>query len=155
MCEQGNALNLFTRGHARFNYLDTYFNNQATMSSSEEGFIDVSDSGSESDDFEPTGKKVGHLLSHAATKAKTVQKLVNSKAPITKAKPKSSSKKGVLVDHDENAEDNLDDNGEEDASDRDQFGASSNNLQVAAPAKKKKTASETYTKVVDFLAVPV
>jgi len=37
--------------------------------------------------------------------------------------------------------------GEGDASDDDQFGASSSNLQAAAPAKKKKTASETYTKV--------
>jgi DNA topoisomerase II len=75
-----------------------------------------------------------------------VPKPVKSKASVSKAKPKTASKKKVLVDHDENVEDSpVDDIGERDASDNDQLGAS---LQAVVPAKKKKTASETYTKVV-------
>lgn len=77
---------------------------------------------------------------------KTVPKPVKSKVSVSKAKPKITSKKKVLVDHDENAEDSqMDDIREGDASDNDQFGAS---LQAVVPAKKKKTVSETYTKVV-------
>jgi DNA topoisomerase-2 len=80
---------------------------------------------------------------------KTVPKPVKSKASVPKAKPKTVSKKKVLVDHDENAEDSpIDDIGRGDASDHDQLGASS---QAVVPAKKKKTASETYTKVVHSL----
>lgn len=75
---------------------------------------------------------------------KTVSKPVKSKASVSKAKPKTASKKKVLVDHDENAEDSLMNDIEEDVSDNDQLGAP---LQAVAPAKKKKTASETYTKV--------
>jgi DNA topoisomerase-2 len=83
-------------------------------------------------------------------KAKPAPKPVKPKAQVLKNKPKTASKKKVLVDHDENAEDSpVHHGGEGDVSDNDQFGASSNKLQAAAPAKKKKTASETYTKVVD------
>ena len=71
-------------------------------------------------------------------------KPVKRKVSASKAKPKSASKKKVLVDHDENAEDSPMDDLEGDASNNHQFGAS---LQVVVPAKKK-TASETYTKVV-------
>lgn len=39
---------------------------------------------------------------------------------------------------------------EGDAFNNDEFGASSGNLQATAPDKKKKTASETYTKVVSL-----
>jgi DNA topoisomerase-2 len=74
---------------------------------------------------------------------------MKGKAPVSKAKPKTASKKKVLVDHNENAEDSLmDDIGEGDASGNDQFDASSSNLQAVASSKKKKTVSETYTKVV-------
>ena len=72
-------------------------------------------------------------------------KPVKSKASVTKAKPKAASKKRVLVDHDGNAEDSPMDDIGGDASDNDQLGASS---EAVVPAKKKKTASETYTKVV-------
>ena len=76
---------------------------------------------------------------------KTVPKPVKSKVSVSKAKPKVTSKKKVLVDHDENAEDSpMDDFREGDASDNDQFSS----LQAVVPAKKKKTVSETYTKVV-------
>ena len=81
---------------------------------------------------------------------KTVPKPVKSKASVPKAKPKAASKKKVLVDHDENAEDSpTDDIRGGDASDHDQLGASS---QAVVPTKKK-TASETYTKVVHSLTI--
>lgn len=76
---------------------------------------------------------------------KTVPKPVKSKASVPKAKPKTASKKNVLVDHDENAENSQVDDIGGDASDNDQVGSS---LRAIVPAKKKKTASETYTKVV-------
>lgn len=76
---------------------------------------------------------------------KTVTKAVKSKASVPKAKPKAASKNKVLADHDENAEDNQIDNIEGDASDN----------ELVVPAKKKKTASETYTKVVFSLTTLV
>ena len=83
----------------------------------------------------------------ASAKVKAALKPVKTKASVPKVKPKAASKKKVLVDHDENAEDSpMDDIEKKDASDNDQLGASS--LQAVGPAKKKKTASETYTKVV-------
>ena len=83
---------------------------------------------------------------------KTVPKPVKSKASVPKVKPKTTSKKKVLVDHDENAEDPIDAI-EGDASENDELGTS---LQAVAPAKKKKkTASETYTKVVYSLTILV
>lgn len=82
---------------------------------------------------------------------KTAPKSVKSKASVPKAKPKTTSKKKILVDHDENAEDPIDDI-EGDASENDELGTS---LQAVAPARKKKTASETYTKVVYSLTIPV
>lgn len=135
------------------------------MSSSEGEDFNLDVSGSESDGFEPTVKKVGYRLDpinnwvifrQASAKVKMAPKLAKHKAPTLKTKPKTASKKKVLVDHDENAEDSaVDDVGEGDASDNDQFGASSSNLQTAAPAKKNKTASETYTKVVYLPTSPV
>lgn len=86
------------------------------------------------------------IFQQASTKARTAQKPVKSKEPVSKAKPKTTSKKKVLVDHNENADRLMDETEEGDASDNDQFGgASSGNLQAVA---KKKTVSETYTKVV-------
>ena len=85
------------------------------------------------------------IIQQASAKVKTVPKPVKGKAPAPKAKPKAASKKKVLVDHDENTEDGPMDEIGGDASENDQLGTS---LQADVPAKKKKTASETYTKVV-------
>ena len=117
--------------------------------------MDVSGSESESNyESEPILKKVGCVLTHstvqssfqqASAKVKTVPKPVKRKVSASKAKPKSASKKKVLVDHDENAEDSpMDDLGKGDASDNDEVGTSLK----AIVSTKKKTASETYTKVV-------
>ena len=80
----------------------------------------------------------------ASAKVKTAPKPVKSKASVPKAKPKTASKKKVLVDHDENAEDSQIDDIGGDASDNDEVGTSLK----AIVSTKKKTASETYTKVV-------
>jgi hypothetical protein len=133
---------------------------QSTMSSSEGEEFNMDVSGSESNyESEPTLKKVGRLfLTHSTVQSsfqqvKMVPKPVKSKASVPKAKPKTASKKKVLVDHDENAEDSpMNDIGGEDASDNDQLGAS---VQAVVPAKMKKTASETYTKVVYSLTTLV
>ncbi|KAH9921344.1 DNA topoisomerase [Fomitopsis serialis] len=101
------------------------------MSSSEENFDldNVSGSDSELDDYAPAPKKA----TKATAKTKTASK--PAKAP---AKPKASAaKKKVLVDKDDNADsdvDMLDDD------------ADAGPSAPAAPAKKK-TASETYTKL--------
>lgn len=112
-------------GHTRPRLLST---TAATMSESEENFdLDVSDS--EFDDSSPAAKKT----TKAAPKAK-------AKAPVkpaakTAVKPKATKKK-VLVDKDDNASERDED------SDVDMAGPS-----AQKPAGKKKTASETYTKV--------
>jgi DNA topoisomerase II len=82
---------------------------------------------------------------------KTVPKPVKSKASAPKAKPKTTSKKKILVDHDENAEEDRFDDIGGDASENDELGT----LQAVVPGKKKKTASETYTKVVYLLTILV
>jgi len=64
-------------------------------------------------------------------------------APATKAKPKATSKKRVLVDHDDNVEESGSDSPASDASDDELPKGSTSNL----TERKKKTASETYTKV--------
>lgn len=100
------------------------------MSDSDENF-DLDVSGSESDGFVPTKKK--------ATKA-PAKKTATKAAPKAAAKPKATKKTKVLADRDDNADSDDDDQGEDPAS-------------VAGPSApketngKKKTASETYTKV--------
>ena len=102
------------------------------MSDSEDNF-DLDVSGSESDDFVPAPKKA----------AKAAPKKAASKAaPKAAAKPKAAPKKTkVLVDKDDNVDSDDDDRIDEDAA------------PVAGPSApaetngKKKTASETYTKV--------
>ncbi|TFY62387.1 hypothetical protein EVJ58_g3889 [Rhodofomes roseus] len=103
------------------------------MSSSEENFdLDVSGSGSESDNYAPAPKK--------ATKA-TAKPKAASKPAKAPAKPKASAaKKKVLVDKDDNADSDVD------MLDDDGAGPSARAAAPAAPAKKK-TASETYTKL--------
>ncbi|OSX67990.1 hypothetical protein POSPLADRAFT_1072653 [Postia placenta MAD-698-R-SB12] len=101
------------------------------MSSSEENFdIEVSGSGSESEDYAPAPKKTTK-----ATKAKPAVKA--TKAPV---KPKAT-KKRVLADRDDNA-----DSDDEMRDDFDDEGAGPS-APVAGAAAKKKTASETYTKL--------
>lgn len=136
----------------------------ATMSSSEGEDFDIQNiSGSESDDFAPVTKKVSPSLvvsswmikrTRQATKAPSKPK-PTSKAPKTAARPKSTAtkakpapKKKVLVDHDDNAEDSVVEVDAEDfdASDGDEAGPSPVKAKPAASGKKK-TASETYTKV--------
>lgn len=80
------------------------------------------------------------LEQKTVAKPKTVPKTAKPKATTTKAATKSKAAKKVLVDHDDNA-DNI--GMEEDVSDED---ISVKKSQPAMPAKKK-TASETYTKV--------
>ena len=111
-------------------------------------------SGSESEDFVPI-KKVSTvspdlvaLLSpqQTTTKTKAAPKPAakpRSAAP-TKGKAKAAPKKKVLADHDDNAEESgMDVDGGKDASDDDYHKPSTSEQ----PAKKKKTASETYQKV--------
>ncbi|KZT68795.1 type II DNA topoisomerase [Daedalea quercina L-15889] len=108
------------------------------MSSSEENFDldNVSGSGSESDDYAPAPKKATKATAKATAKTKAVSK--PAKAP---AKSKASAaKKKVLADKDDNAHSDVD------MIDDDDAGPSVRAEAPAAPAKKK-TASETYTKL--------
>ncbi|KAF8060944.1 DNA topoisomerase II [Lyophyllum atratum] len=116
------------------------------MSSSEGENFDLENvSGSESDDFAPVKKIKATAKPKAAPKAapKTAAK---SNATKASAKPKAAAKKKVLVDHDDNGEDSpmeVDD-------DEDPSGDEVPPLPskaAPAPAGKKKTASETYTKL--------
>lgn len=67
------------------------------------------------------------------------------KTAAVKPKTKAAPKKKVLVDHDDNANENGSDfESHKDPSDDELPKASASNLQ---PERKKKTASETYTKV--------
>ncbi|OCH88973.1 type II DNA topoisomerase [Obba rivulosa] len=103
------------------------------MSSSEENFdLDAISSGSESEDYAPAPKK---MTTKAAPKAKTAPKA--AKAP---AKPKVT-KKRVLVDKDENADSDSEVDVDDDAS------LSAPAVAAAAANGKKKSASETYTKL--------
>jgi DNA topoisomerase-2 len=67
--------------------------------------------------------------------------LAKTKPAPAKPKAKVPPKKKVLADHDDNVESGSD---SDDASDDDLPKASTSGLQ---PERKKKTASETYTKV--------
>lgn len=100
------------------------------MSDSEENF-DLDVSGSESDDFVPVPKK--------ATKA-APKKAATKTAPKAAAKPKAAKKTKVLVEKDDNADSDDDDPTDEDPAPL---------AGPSAPAAngKKKSASETYTKV--------
>lgn len=104
--------------------LTTAINQYSTMSSSEEENFNLDVSGSESDDYAPAPKK------KAAPKAKAA---APKKAP---AKPKASKK--VLADKDDNA------SGSDDDEPALEAGPSGSGLQ---DPRKKKTATETYTKV--------
>ena len=85
----------------------------------------------------------------AATKLKAAAKpkAAPVKPKVAPAKPKSKAapKKKVLVDHDDNVDDSGSDfDFKKDSSDDERPIAATSNLQTA---RKKKTASETYTKV--------
>ncbi len=94
------------------------------MSSSEAENFDMDVSGTESEDYAPAPKKT-----KAAPKSKAALK------PKVPAKPKATKKK-VLADKDDNASDKDDSDDEPGSSEP-----------LAPTNAKKKTASETYTKV--------
>ncbi|KAF8203734.1 type II DNA topoisomerase [Pholiota molesta] len=109
------------------------------MSSSDGEDFNMDVSGSESDDFAPVKK--------AAPKAKASSKAApKAKAATTKPKAKPAPKKKILADHDDNAEDAMElDDDNNVASEDGKAGGSSKVTQVTE--KKKKTATETYTKL--------
>lgn len=76
------------------------------------------------------------------TKAAAKPKATTVRAPAKKAAPK----KKILADHDDNAEESEMDVDASDASDDDDAGPSAPREKLATNGKKK-TASETYTKV--------
>ena len=106
------------------------------MSDSDENF-DLGVSGSDSDGYEPVPKKGKAAPKKAPAKATSK---AAAKPKVTKKKPNK-----VLVDKDDNA-DSDDDSMvvDEPAS---AAGPSTPPTAKSAPAKKNKTASETYTKV--------
>ncbi|KIM84751.1 hypothetical protein PILCRDRAFT_780689 [Piloderma croceum F 1598] len=109
------------------------------MSSSEGENFDLGNvSGSESDDYAPAKKK-------SVNRTKALTKKTTTKAkPVSKpaVKGKAATKKKVLADIDENADDSVMD---VDHSDDEQ--GPSVQREESAPKGKKKTASETYTKL--------
>ncbi|KAG5654332.1 hypothetical protein H0H81_004286 [Sphagnurus paluster] len=114
------------------------------MSSSEgEGFNLENVSGSESEDYAPVKKGKAVTKAKGEPKAKTA---VKSKSTTTKstAKPKSAAaKKKVLASEDESEDENAMD---EDDAPGDDLAPLPSKSEQAAPGKKK-TASETYTKL--------
>ncbi|KAJ7585672.1 DNA topoisomerase II [Mycena floridula] len=106
------------------------------MSSSGEDFGNM-DSGSESEGYTPV-KKAPAVKKAAATKPKAAPKAKATTA--TKAKP-AASKKKVLVDHNDNAEDSFM------AVDEDDDAPRYDDDEPAAGPSKKKTASEKYQKL--------
>ncbi|KAI0771045.1 type II DNA topoisomerase [Trametes elegans] len=106
------------------------------MSSSEENF-DLDVSGSESDDYAPAAKK------KAPAKA-AAKKPASKAAPKAAAKPRATAKKTkVLSDKNDNA-----DTDDDDRMDEDPVSVAALEAGPSAPADiKKKTASETYTKL--------
>ena len=121
------------------------------MSSSEGENFDLDVSDSEEEDYAPV-KKVRILYATDAlanpqkttTKAASKVAAAKPKAAPTKSKAKPAPKKKILVDHDDNEESGSDFELRKDASEDEQPKAGTSNLQ---PERKKKTASETYTKV--------
>ncbi|PFH54688.1 hypothetical protein AMATHDRAFT_83127, partial [Amanita thiersii Skay4041] len=116
------------------------------MSSSEgENFNLDNISGTDSDDYAPAKKTI--------TKSKPPKAAKPSTKPRSNAtkntKAKTASKKKILVDHDDNAEDGFVElNRHLDESDRDErSNALTGDDQSQAGPSKKKTASETYTKL--------
>jgi len=134
------------------------------MSSSEGENFDLEDvSGSESEDYAPVTKKAGHLFTSLVTvqliwlqakapaKVKDAPKVTKSvpkpELAVTKAKAKAVTKKKILVDHNDNAEDSsMDVDVGNDVSDHDEPSTSAQKVRATGPGKKK-TVSETYTKV--------
>ncbi|RPD70799.1 type II DNA topoisomerase [Lentinus tigrinus ALCF2SS1-7] len=103
------------------------------MSDSEENF-DLDVSGSESDDYAPAPKKT--------TKA-APKKAATKPAPKAAVKPKATKKTAkVLVDKDDNADSDGDD-----PTDEEPASVAGPSAPAAAANGKKKTASETYTKL--------
>ncbi|KAH0838728.1 DNA topoisomerase II [Lanmaoa asiatica] len=109
------------------------------MSSSEAENFDLDNvSGTESDDYSPPAKKI--------TKAPNKKTAPKPAAKVTKSAPKSkpAPKKKVLAAKDDNTNESASDVDEDDGDSDDD-----NPTRAAAPATngKKKTASETYTKL--------
>lgn len=102
------------------------------MSSSEENF-DLDVSGSESDGYAPAPKKKA-----------PAKKPVSKAAPKAAAKPKATKKTRVLLDKNDNADSDED----EEPMDEDPASGVAPLAEPSAPTNaKKKTASEMYTKV--------
>ena len=131
------------------------------MSSSEAENFDIDNvSASDSEDYAPVVKKpVSFQLSlcvyqrstqwqqsKAPAKPKPSPKVAKPARPKANAvKSKVAVKKKVLADHDDNAEDSaMDVDADEEISDEDESGPS---VPKGPVNEKKKTASETYTKV--------
>ena len=121
------------------------------MSSSDGENFDLDNvSGSESDGYMPVKKSVCLVFINCFGFCSSKQTKAPAKKAATKAKPaskpavkaKSAPKKKVLADINENADDSVMDI---DRSDDEQ--AQSIQREDPAPKSKKKTASETYTKV--------
>ncbi|CAA7271414.1 unnamed protein product [Cyclocybe aegerita] len=107
------------------------------MSSSEGENFDMDVSGSESEDYAPVKKTTAKK---AATKAAP-----KPKAVAAKPKAKVAPKKKVLVDHDDNANSGMDVDEDDEVSDDPNPKASTSRPETGN--KKKKSASETYTKL--------
>ncbi|KAJ3510178.1 hypothetical protein NLJ89_g4828 [Agrocybe chaxingu] len=106
------------------------------MSSSEGENFDMDVSGSESEDYAPVKK--------TTAKKAAVKAAPKPKAAVTKPKAKVAPKKKVLVDHDDNANSGMDVD-EDDVSD--DFNPKASTSRPETGDKKKKSASETYTKL--------
>ncbi|KAG1725573.1 DNA topoisomerase [Suillus paluster] len=110
------------------------------MSSSEGESFDLENvSGTESEDYAPPIKKTTKAPAKKAIATKPTSKPL--KPP---AKPKVVPKKKILVDKDDNADSSVMD---VDAIDSGDESAGPSKPKEAAPPKKNKTASETYTKL--------
>ncbi|KAF5377158.1 hypothetical protein D9615_006417 [Tricholomella constricta] len=114
------------------------------MSSSEGENFDLQNvSGSESDDYAPV-KKATKAAAKPKAEPKAAKLSVKPKSTTTKAaKLKAAGKKKVLVDHDDNGDDNA---LEADDASGDEVASLPVKSEPAQP-RKKKTASEMYTKL--------
>ncbi|KAG7090763.1 hypothetical protein E1B28_009848 [Marasmius oreades] len=125
----------------------TFFSRTFSMSSSEGENFDFDDAYSvDSDDYAPAPKNGKGAAKPKATTKATKEKTVATK-PATKAKvvgkaKAAPKKKKVLADHDDNAEDKGETSGIMEIDDDDAPSAD-----IPAANMKKKTASETYTKL--------
>ncbi|RDB28584.1 DNA topoisomerase 2 [Hypsizygus marmoreus] len=117
------------------------------MSSSEGENFDIENvSGSESDDYAPV-KKTTKVAAKPKAAPKAVKAPAKPKASTSKAatKPKAAPKKKVLTDHDDNGEDSAIELDEQEDASGDDVGPLPEKQKAATG--KKKTASETYTKL--------